>query len=76
MKAPTLFPASELIQEGTRIRWRENIAFLWEHGRYITEWESGFLTSIKRLVDAGEDLTLNQSAKLSKIFKREQGRIG
>jgi hypothetical protein len=52
------------------------VAFLWENGRYLNEWESGFMASIKAQVDRGEDLSLAQSSKLGKIFHREQERIG
>lgn len=73
---PTLFPAAELVSDETRRRWKHHVAFLWEHGRYLNEWEAGFLDSIKTLVDADIDLSLKQSSRLSKIFHREQERIG
>jgi hypothetical protein len=73
---PPLFPATELVSDETRRRWQHHIAFLWEHGRYLNEWEAGFMTSIKAQLEAGQDLSLAQSFKLGKIFKREQERIG
>lgn len=73
---PPLFPASELVSDKTRQLWRDRVAYLWEHGAYLNEWEAGFMTSIKAQVDAGQDLTLAQSGKLGKLFKREQERIG
>ena len=34
------------------------------------------MTSIKAQVESGRDLSLAQSSKLGKIFRREQERIG
>lgn len=73
---PLLFPASELVSDGTRAKWRRYVDFLWEHGRYLNEWEAGFMSSIKAQVDAGRDLSLKQSSRLGKIFRREEERIG
>jgi hypothetical protein len=73
---PTLFPPAELVSDETRRRWRHHVAFLWQHGEHINEWESGFLTSIKQQLDAGKDLSLAQSSKLGKIFHREEERLG
>ena len=73
---PLLFPASELVSEETRRRWAHHVAFLWEHGAHLNEWEAGFLDSIKALVDAGKDLSLKQSSRLSKIYYREEERLG
>ena len=76
MKTPPLFPESELVSDRTRQLWRQRIDFLWEHGKHINEWESGFLTSIKAWLASGRDLTLDQSLKLSKIYHREEERLG
>lgn len=73
---PPLFPASELVSDATRQAWRDRVAFLWENGRYLNEWEAGFMTSIKQQLDDGRDLSLAQSSKLGKIFHREQERVG
>jgi hypothetical protein len=73
---PPLFPASELVSEKTRQLWRDRVAFLWEHGASLNEWEAGFMASIKAQFDEGRDLTLAQSGKLGKIFHREQERLG
>ena len=73
---PLLFPASELVSAETRRRWAHHVAWLWEHGKYVNEWESSFLTSVKAQLDAGRDLSLAQSSKLGKIFRREEERIG
>lgn len=75
-KQPSLFPAAELVSDAIRQGWRDRVAFLWEHGKYLNEWEAGFMASIKAQVERGEDLTLAQSSKLGKIFHREQERIG
>jgi hypothetical protein len=73
---PPLFPASELVSDATRQGWRARVAFLWEHGKYLNEWEAGFMQSIKAQLERGEDLSLAQSAKLGKIFHRENERLG
>jgi hypothetical protein len=73
---PLLFPAAELVSDETRRRWKHHVEFLWEHGRYLNEWEAGFMSSIKAQVEEGRDLSLAQSSKLGKIFHREQERLG
>ena len=73
---PTLFPAADLVSDDTRKRWDHHVAFLWEHGKYLNEWEADFMTSIKGYLDRGVDLSLSQSSKLGKIYKREQERLG
>lgn len=75
-KQPTLFPTADLVSDDTRRRWAHHVAFLWEHGKYLNEWEGGFMTSIKAQLEEGRDLSLAQSSKLGKIYKREQERIG
>jgi len=75
-KQPTLFPSAELVSDDTRLRWREYVAFLWEHGKYLNEWEAGFMNSIKAQLEEGRDLSLAQSSKLGKIFHREEERLG
>jgi hypothetical protein len=76
VKQPSLFPAAELVSDATRQGWRDRVAFLWAHGRYLNEWELGFIQSIKAQLDERRDLSLAQSSKLGKIFHREQERIG
>lgn len=73
---PSLFAAGELVSDATRQGWRDRVAFLWEHGRYLNEWEAGFMASIKAQLEEGRDLSLAQSSKLGKLFHREQERIG
>jgi len=76
MKQPLLFPAAELVSDATRVKWRHYVDFLWEHGRYLNEWEAGFMSSIKAQLEEGRDLSLAQSSKLGKIFHREEARLG
>jgi hypothetical protein len=73
---PPLFPAAELVSDETRRCWQHHVAFLWDNGRYLNEWEAGFMQSIKAQIAEGRDLTLNQSLKLSKIYHREEERLG
>ena len=75
-KQPTLFPAADLVSEDMRKRWKHYVEFLWENGKYLNEWEADFMTSIKGYLDRGVDLSLSQSSKLGKIYKREQERLG
>ena len=73
---PLLFPAAELVSDETRAKWRHYVEFLWEHGKYLNEWEAGFMSSIKAQLEEGRDLSLAQSSKLGNIFHREQERLG
>ena len=73
---PTLFEPAALVSPETRAKWRRYVDFLWEHGQHVTTWEAEFLTHMKQLVDAGQDLELKQSGRLAKIFHREEERLG
>jgi hypothetical protein len=64
------------VSDATREKWRQHVAFLWENGRYLNEWEAGFMQSIKAQLETSRDLSFAQSSKLGKIYRREEERIG
>lgn len=71
-----LFSNAEMVSEESRKKWRDRIAFIRQHSQGLTEWESEFVTSMRKLMENGHDLTLAQSSKLNQIFHKREEAIG
>jgi hypothetical protein len=71
-----LFPASELVSAETRRRWSDRVAFCGLHAAYLTDWEADFVSRMKELTDAGQDLSLGQSGKLNQVFHAVEEKLG
>ena len=71
-----LFPADQLVSPETRKRWSDRVAFCGLHAAYLTDWEADFVSRMKVLVDAGQDLSLAQSGKLNQVFHAVESKVG
>ena len=71
-----LFPASELVSDETRRRWRERLKKLDAHRELLDEYELKFLDDwIARMKD-GQDMNLQQSSFLNRTFHRVEEAVG
>jgi hypothetical protein len=56
--------------------WRRQVSFVLDHPSHLNDWESDFIDSMTVLVEHDDSLSIKQSFKLSKIYKRVEWEVG
>ena len=65
-----------MISEATRANWRRKHRLLMDYQELLTPWELGLLASVTVRLQAGLDITMQQSISLSETFDKLTRKIG
>lgn len=65
-----------MISEATRASWRRKHRLLMDHQDALTPWELGLLASVTVRLQAGTDLSMQQSISLTETFDKVSRKLG